>query len=82
MLGSEEYEGIDQKGLYDFTQDANLFLSAVNIMNGRFGMQTYILFLRGSKSSKIYKTYQSHSLHGSGKHKSEDWWKAIGKFNF
>lgn len=78
---SQMYEGIDDNGLYDFTQDFHKFLSAVNTMGGRYGIGSYILFLRGSKNSKISR-FHNNVLHGSGKDKQEDWWKGVGKINY
>ncbi|KAJ8946901.1 hypothetical protein NQ318_008257 [Aromia moschata] len=74
---SATYEGLDENGKYDFTEDARTFLAAVNELDGKFGIQNYILFLRGSKNSKI-AGYARSSLHGSGNHKSEAWWKGLG----
>ncbi|KAK4875425.1 hypothetical protein RN001_011847 [Aquatica leii] len=73
------YEGLNQQGLYDFANDARVYMNAVKAMDGKFGHGMYILFLRGSKSTKLFAKYQQHSLYGSGKHQTEDWWKAIGK---
>jgi Werner syndrome ATP-dependent helicase len=75
----DKYEGIDDNGCYDFSNDARIFLKAVFTLSGNFGVNTYILFLRGSKSSKITQSKQKDPLHGSGKHQSDDWWKAIAK---
>lgn len=76
----DKYEGINKQGLYDFTEDARLFLSSVRAMGGKFGIGTYVLFLRASKSSRIPAKYMTHNVFGSGKTKSEEWWKEIGLF--
>ncbi|CAH0554697.1 unnamed protein product [Brassicogethes aeneus] len=73
----ENYEGVDDKGFYDFTEDGKIFLKTVEIMDGNFGITNYLYFLRGSKNAKLFKKYQEHPQHGWGKHKSEAWWKAV-----
>lgn len=47
-------------------------------MKGKFGIGMYILFLRGSKSSKLGAYLQKNSLYSSGKHQPESWWKGLG----
>ncbi|KAK5644876.1 hypothetical protein RI129_006176 [Pyrocoelia pectoralis] len=74
-----KYEGLNENGLYNFAEDTRIFLDAVEAMGGKFGFGMYSLFIRGSKSTKLYQKLQMHPLHGSGKHQTEDWWKAIGK---
>lgn len=74
-----KYEGLNDKGLYDFTEDAYKLLKAVQVLNGTFGMGMYILFLRGSNSSKLKPNQQKLPNYGSGKDKSETWWKGLGK---
>ena len=76
----EKYEGIDENGCYDFTKDAKTFLKAVSVFNSaKFGLGIYILFLRGSNSSKLHERERKHEFFGSGKNRSEAWWQAIGK---
>lgn len=74
------YEGLDDNQMYDFTDDAFTFLSAVAAMNESFGIGVYVLFVKGSKSSKIAGRFKRHASYGSGYKKSEDWWKAIANF--
>ncbi|KAF2904730.1 hypothetical protein ILUMI_01445 [Ignelater luminosus] len=76
---SNKYEGLDEHGLYDFTKDTLTFLNAVEAMGGKFGIGMYILLIRGSKSTKLYSSYQKHPLYGSGKYQNEEWWKCIGR---
>ncbi|XP_025833805.1 Werner syndrome ATP-dependent helicase [Agrilus planipennis] len=75
---TQKVKGLDDKGRYDFTTDARLFLQAVEALGGRFGLNMYVMFLRGSKSAKIDR-YKKLQLYGSGKQKDEEWWKAIGR---
>ncbi|XP_066159065.1 ATP-dependent DNA helicase RecQ-like [Euwallacea fornicatus] len=74
------YEGLDESGNYDFTNDALKYLSAVKAMNGQYGHGTYILFLRGSMSARVAPRFRSHPCFGSGRDKPDEWWKAIGQF--
>ncbi|KAL1491430.1 hypothetical protein ABEB36_012030 [Hypothenemus hampei] len=76
----ENYEGLDEHGTYDFTDDVSKYLEAVNVMSGNYGHGMYILFLRGSKSSKLKEELKQHPNYGSGQTKSEEWWKAIGVY--
>lgn len=78
----EKYEDLNDNGCYDFTEDAHTFISAVSLLNNAYGIQMYVLFLRGSKSSKIPNKFLLHPLYGSGKHKSEEWWKGLGNKNY
>lgn len=74
------YEGLDQNGNYDFSEDAIKYLLAVNSLKGRYGHGVYGLFLKGSKSAKIKPSMQGLPGYGLGRDKSEEWWKAIGNF--
>lgn len=74
-----EYNELDEKGLFDFTLDTQLFLETVQLLNGRYGVVTYVKFLRGSKIDKIYERYKSNKLYGGGKKKSEVWWKIVAR---
>lgn len=74
-----KYQGLNEKGLYDFAPETRMFLEAVEVMGGKFGFGMYALFIRGSKSTKMYQRFLEHPLHGCGKHQTEDWWKAVGK---
>ncbi|KAG5899645.1 hypothetical protein JTB14_036018 [Gonioctena quinquepunctata] len=75
---NEVYEGIDEKGNYDFTDDCKTFLKAMEALQSRFGLGTYAAFIRGSKKKQLEK-FLKDPLHGVGKDKSETWWKEIGK---
>lgn len=48
-------------------------------MGGRTGLGNYILFLRGSQSSKIKPFHKKHPKFGCGKGKTEAWWKGVGR---
>ncbi|XP_056635515.1 bifunctional 3'-5' exonuclease/ATP-dependent helicase WRN-like isoform X1 [Diorhabda sublineata] len=74
----ENYEDLDQKGNFNFSKDARLFLSAVAAIPGNFGLGTYIDFLRGSKREKL-KKFVNIPLHGAGRDKPDIWWKELGQ---
>ncbi|XP_005398445.1 PREDICTED: Werner syndrome ATP-dependent helicase isoform X2 [Chinchilla lanigera] len=61
----------------DFGPQAFLLLSAVDILQGKFGIGIPILFLRGSSSQRLPDKYRRHKLFGAGKDQTESWWKAF-----
>ncbi|KFO38193.1 Werner syndrome ATP-dependent helicase [Fukomys damarensis] len=63
----------------DFGPQAFLLLSAVDILQGKFGIGVPILFLRGSSSQRIPDQYRRHNLFGAGKDQTESWWKAFSR---
>uniref|UniRef100_A0A1Q3F1T2 DNA 3'-5' helicase n=1 Tax=Culex tarsalis TaxID=7177 RepID=A0A1Q3F1T2_CULTA len=74
---SERYEGIDESGQYDFTQDTEHLLKAIDAFGGGTGIALPIALLRGSKSKKLNESYLRNPLHGVGKARDEEWWKAL-----
>ncbi|XP_060534740.1 bifunctional 3'-5' exonuclease/ATP-dependent helicase WRN-like [Cylas formicarius] len=70
------YEGLNKQGLYDFTDDAVLFLTAVNSTGGRFGLNLCVLFIRGSKTAKL-ECFRLKEGFGKGADKPDSWWKGI-----
>ncbi|CAH1966178.1 unnamed protein product [Acanthoscelides obtectus] len=69
--------GPDVDGNFDLTHHAKKFLAVVYELEGRFGMVSYITFLRGSKEKKFHRFCDS-PLCGSGKDKSDTWWRELG----
>ncbi|XP_047405793.1 bifunctional 3'-5' exonuclease/ATP-dependent helicase WRN isoform X2 [Sciurus carolinensis] len=63
----------------DFGPQAFQLLSAVGILEEKFGIGVPILFLRGSSSQRIADKYRSHSFFGTGKDQTESWWKAFSR---
>ncbi|XP_012881404.1 PREDICTED: Werner syndrome ATP-dependent helicase [Dipodomys ordii] len=63
----------------DFGRQAFLLLSAVDILEEKFGIGVPILFLRGSSSQRLADRYRSHKLFGTGKDETESWWKAFSR---
>lgn len=58
----------------DVTADANIMLDALTLFNGVSGVNKPIALIRGSKVKSI-NSYHNHNLMGSGKHRSELYWK-------
>ncbi|XP_046391204.1 Werner syndrome ATP-dependent helicase-like [Ischnura elegans] len=75
----DKSSGLDECGRYDFSEDANLMMGAVNALGGRFGLTIPILFLRGSKSNRLNDHHSKDPLFGKGKHKTEAYWKNLGR---
>ncbi|KAH0504364.1 Werner syndrome ATP-dependent helicase-like protein [Microtus ochrogaster] len=61
----------------DFGPQAFQLLSAVDILEEKFGIGIPILFLRGSNSQRLADKYRCHKLFGAGKDRAESWWKAL-----
>ncbi|XP_035917894.1 Werner syndrome ATP-dependent helicase-like [Anopheles stephensi] len=74
----ERYEGLDAEGRYNFGPDADALLRAMGAFHGRVNLGMPILLLRGSKNKKLHERFYSHALFGKGKHRDEEWWKALG----
>ncbi|XP_029387941.1 Werner syndrome ATP-dependent helicase isoform X2 [Mus pahari] len=61
----------------DFGPQAFQLLSAVDVLQEKFGIGIPILFLRGSNSQRLPDNYRGHRLFGAGKEQAESWWKAL-----
>ncbi|KAJ1519607.1 hypothetical protein ONE63_004881 [Megalurothrips usitatus] len=68
----------DPNGLYDFTEDTRLLLETVQALKCK-GLGKIVQCLRGSKNVHIIDKNKNSELHGKGKNKSEDWWKALSR---
>eukprot|EP00897_Mesotaenium_endlicherianum_P008728 jgi/Mesen1/7884/ME000420S07022 len=65
----------------DVGVDAVLLLGAVAACGGRFGLNLPIDMLRGSMAKKVVERgYDKCQPHGTGKHRSAAWWKALADF--
>lgn len=64
--------------MHDFTTDAELLMKTIQAFKSKIGLTKIILCIRGSKTSDATKNKE---LHGKGKHKTENWWKAVGEFD-
>lgn len=63
---------------YDLTEDALLLLKVVKEMKETYGLTTYIFMLRGSSNKRLPERFYSSKLYGSGREKTEPWWKLLG----
>jgi len=68
--------------LKDFTNETLKFIKVVKILNERSPITTVVAYLLGSKSQKTAKLPDyllKNELFGSGKSKSEAWWKLFAQ---
>ncbi|XP_014669243.1 PREDICTED: Werner syndrome ATP-dependent helicase-like isoform X2 [Priapulus caudatus] len=63
----------------DYSKEAKDLLTAVASLDGNFGINMSILFLRGSMNQKMPRYLTSHENFGCGKYRAEKWWKAFGR---
>ena len=61
----------------DYTIQAFIILDLINNLNGRYGTNTYINILRGSKAKNITQVMKNQKYYGLGKSYSLDWFKDI-----
>lgn len=73
------YEGIDDDGKLNITEEAMDFLRLLRDLKGRFGLGKIILILRGSKRQEVPKQYYSHPSFGKGSSKPEAWFKILSE---
>jgi len=66
----------------DFSEEAEKLFNAIKLLQ-RYGLTSITSYLIGSKAQKLTSKLPSHalnhSLYGSGKTRSENWWKCFGK---
>lgn len=75
----EIYEGLDNDGKLNITEDALMFLTVLRDLKGRFGLGKIIWILRGSKRQELPQQYYTHHLFGKGSKKSEAWYKLLSE---
>lgn len=63
----------------DFSADAKILLDAIRLFDGFSGVTKPIALIRGSKSKSIER-YHNNKLMGTGKHRSEQYWKTFADF--
>lgn len=63
----------------DFSIDGKILLDAVSLFGGSCGIGKPIALIRGSKVKSIER-YHNHKLMGSGKHRSDQFWKIFADF--
>lgn len=71
----DRYEGLNENGEYDFTEDATNLFAALKLYRG--GITGAVNILRGSKSNTLNEKFFQDKLYGIGKSQSTDWWKAV-----
>ncbi|XP_018008560.1 Werner syndrome ATP-dependent helicase homolog isoform X2 [Hyalella azteca] len=70
---------MDESGCYDFTNDALLFMKALQGIGDASAVGNVVLVLRGSNSQKVKAYWRKLSVFAQGKHRNESFWKALGK---
>ncbi|XP_065365736.1 bifunctional 3'-5' exonuclease/ATP-dependent helicase WRN-like [Calliphora vicina] len=73
------YEGLDNEGNLNITDDAFIFLTILRDLKGRFGLGKIIMILRGSKRQDLPKQYYTHCMFGKGSKKTEAWYKILAE---
>jgi hypothetical protein len=66
----------------DFSQEAEKLFNVIKLLQ-RYGLTSITGYLIGSQAQKLTSKLPSyalsHNLYGSGKQRSENWWKCLGK---
>ncbi|GBO14233.1 Werner syndrome ATP-dependent helicase, partial [Araneus ventricosus] len=68
-------------GKKDFAEEAKVLFGAIEATGGAFGLAVPILIVRGSSNQRITEAMKRCPQYGKGKHISEAWWKAFGKYS-
>ncbi|GAB0095346.1 ATP-dependent DNA helicase [Sergentomyia squamirostris] len=71
------YVELNSEGKFNFLQNFTIFLNAFQVFGRYTSVAKTVLLLRASKAAKLNSQYYSHALYGSGKDKSEQWWKLV-----
>lgn len=74
----DNFTGLNTKGKYNLAEDTRVFLECVNSVKVETGIATYVAILRGGKSAKM-KHFTGNPKYGKGLHKSDGWWRTVGK---
>lgn len=67
----------NEANLVDITLEACYLLHTIGALNGGFGINYYILLLRGSKDKRLTMMQKRMKMYGIGVNKSIDWWKGL-----
>lgn len=79
-LTSSNTENIsDSNKEVDFSKDAKILLDAIRLFDGFSGVSKPIALIRGSRSKSIER-YHNNKLMGTGKHRSDQYWKTFADF--
>ena len=76
--GPGRSSGDDGEDKIDVTSDAKLILDSVASCGGFYGMGVPVTVLRGGKDKKITDRLTNLPIFGKGKHRSANFWKALG----
>lgn len=71
---SDKYEGIDDEGNYDFTENAYLLLKAMNITNK---VAVAITVLKGSSEKKALEYKDEKEIYGAGSIWPKEYWNHL-----
>jgi len=75
-VGSSAETTDDQK---DFSEDARLFIGALQLIGDKRGLGTVVKVVRGMKDPRMSDRWIKHKLYGQGKGKSDKYWTALGR---
>lgn len=63
----------------DLTEDIQLLLKCVQVLEGRFGLVVAVNFICGKKNDKFSKHLMTNKLFGMGTYNTDTFWKSLGK---
>ncbi|KAK7085958.1 hypothetical protein SK128_022775 [Halocaridina rubra] len=66
-------------GKYDFTSDAMSMIKTAQNCYGKCAFGSIILILKGSNAQRVKSHWKTLPTFGSGKHRNDSYWKALGK---
>lgn len=78
LKGKEEVQAV-KDGKTNYTKEARLLFDIVMGTNQRYGINVPIAVLRGSTSQKVPEYLRKSIYFGTGKHKTEVFWKAFAR---
>ncbi|XP_076437014.1 bifunctional 3'-5' exonuclease/ATP-dependent helicase WRN-like [Babylonia areolata] len=72
---------VPQDEAVDLGKEVQQLFTAIEVTGNRFGLSIPILFLCGSRTQRLQNFHQliNHRLFGSGKNRTQKFWKALGK---
>ncbi|XP_078578386.1 bifunctional 3'-5' exonuclease/ATP-dependent helicase WRN-like [Branchiostoma floridae x Branchiostoma japonicum] len=70
---------MNQDTQVDYSKEAQLMLNAVKATGETFGLAVPVMLLMGSTNQKLPDRCYKMKMYGSGRHRSEKWWKAFAR---
>ncbi|XP_078659875.1 bifunctional 3'-5' exonuclease/ATP-dependent helicase WRN-like [Branchiostoma floridae x Branchiostoma belcheri] len=70
---------MNQDSQVDYSKEAQLMLNAVKVTGESFGIGVPVMLLVGSTNQKLPDRCYKLKAYGSGRHRSEKWWKAFAR---